>query len=317
MKITVVGGGTGLSTLLKGLKFYPCDITAVVTITDEGGSSGILREELNVPPPGDIRNNLVAMANDEDILGELFNYRFKNGSLHGHTVGNIILAALTKITGSFTEAISKVADILAIKGRVLPVSTEMARLVAIFEDGYEVFGETAIVEYGKLSKLRIKKLKLDKAIDLNPAVYESILDSDVIVFGPGSLYTSVIANLVVSGFSEAVSRAKATKIYISNIMTQPGETYGYKLSNHVSEIERYLGTKLDYVIHSLPPKNEEVLEKYALKDSVPVEIDFQDEKLIVGHFSKILFDEEARIRHDSFVIAKVLYDLLKERIHAQ
>lgn len=315
MKITVVGGGTGLSTLLKGLKSYPCDITAVVTITDEGGSSGVLREELNVPPPGDIRNNLVAMANDEDILGELFNYRFKNGSLHGHTVGNIILATLTKITGSFTEAITKVSDILAIKGRVLPVSTEMARLVAVFEDGSEIFGETAIVEYGKLSKLRIKKLRLDRAINLNPAVRESILNSDVIVFGPGSLYTSVIANLVVSGFSEIVSQSKATKIHISNIMTQPGETHGYKLSDHVSEIERYLGTKLDFIIHSLPPKSEDVLEKYALKDSIPVEIDLQDDRLIIGHFSKIIFDEEARIRHDSFVIAKVLYDLIREKIN--
>lgn len=315
MKITVVGGGTGLSTLLKGLKFYPCDITAVVTITDEGGSSGVLREELNVPPPGDIRNNLVAMANDEDILGELFNYRFKNGSLHGHTVGNIILAALTKITGSFTEAISKVADILAIKGRVLPVSTEMARLVAIFEDGSEIFGETGIVEYGKSSKSRIKELKLDRNIKLNPAVCEAILDSDALVFGPGSLYTSVIANLIVSGFSEVVRQSKAAKIYISNIMTQPGETHGYKLSDHVSEVERYLGTRLDFIVHSLPPKNEDVLERYALKDSIPVEIDLQDERLIIGRFSKIITDEEARVRHDSFVIAKVLYDLLREKIH--
>lgn len=315
MKITVVGGGTGLSTLLKGLKFYPCDITAVVTITDEGGSSGVLREELNVPPPGDIRNNLVAMASDEDILGELFNYRFKNGSLHGHTVGNIILAALTKITGSFTEAISKVADILAIKGRVLPVSVEMARLVALFEDGKEIFGETEIVRYGKSSKSRIKRLKLDKNVSLNPAVREAILESDAIVFGPGSLYTSVIANLVVPGFSKVVKESRVMKIYISNIMTQPGETYGYKLSDHVSEIERYLETTLDFIIHSFPPKNGEVLEKYALKDSVPVEADLHDGRLITGHFSKIIHDEELRIRHDSFVIAKVLYDLLSEKIN--
>ncbi|MEN3042234.1 MAG: gluconeogenesis factor YvcK family protein [Fervidobacterium sp.] len=314
MKVVVVGGGTGLSTLLKGLKHYPCDITAVVTITDEGGSSGILREELNVPPPGDIRNNLVAMANDENILGELFNYRFKNGSLNGHTVGNIILAALTKITGSFTEAISKVADILAIKGRVLPVSTEMARLVAVFDDGKEIFGETKIVEYGKIHKGRIKKLSLDKIINLNPVVYGALLDSDIIILGPGSLYTSVIANLIVPGFSDAVKQSRAMKIYISNIMTQPGETNDYRLSDHVAEIERYLGTKIDFIIHSLPPRDQDVLEKYETKDSIPVEIDIQDERLIVGRFSKIEFEKEARIRHDPFIIAKVVYDLIAEKV---
>ncbi|MGB9615366.1 MAG: gluconeogenesis factor YvcK family protein, partial [Fervidobacterium sp.] len=179
MKITVVGGGTGLSTLLRGLKKYPWDITAVVTITDEGGSSGILREELNVPPPGDIRNNLVALANDENILSELFNYRFSNGTLNGHTVGNIILAALTKLTGSFTEAVTKASDILAIKGRVLAVSGEMARLVAIFNDENTICGETNIVEYGKKTKRRIAQLKLDRKILVHPNVFEAIVESDL------------------------------------------------------------------------------------------------------------------------------------------
>ncbi|MGC8821023.1 MAG: gluconeogenesis factor YvcK family protein [Fervidobacterium sp.] len=309
MKITVVGGGTGLSTLLRGLKKYPWDITAVVTITDEGGSSGILREELNVPPPGDIRNNLVALANDENILSELFNYRFSNGTLNGHTVGNIILAALTKLTGSFTEAVTKASDILAIKGRVLAVSGEMARLVAIFNDENTICGETNIVEYGKKTKRRIAQLKLDRKILVHPNVFEAIVESDLIVFGPGSLYTSVIANFIVDGFKKALRSSKAIKIYISNIMTQPGETYNYTLSEHISEIERYSEITLDYIVHSFPPSSAEVLEKYRQRDSIPVLVDVNDERLIVGHFSKILFESEPRIRHDSVLIANALYKI--------
>lgn len=312
MKITAIGGGTGLSTLLRGLKLYSSDLTAVVTITDEGGSSGILREELNVPPPGDVRNNLVALASDEDILGKLFNYRFKNGSLNGHTVGNIILAALTKLTGSFPEAVAKAADILAIKGRVLPVSDKMARLVAVFEDGQTVAGETKIVDYGKKSMRKIVELKLETPIQINPSCYDAIVQSDVLVFGPGSLYTSIIANLIVDGFKEAVKKSKAIKIYIANIMTQPGETFGYKLNDHVLEIEKYLEQKLDFVIYSFPPSQAEVLEKYKIRNSVPVELDINDHRVIAGHFSKIILENEPRIRHDSFLIAKALFEISKK-----
>ncbi|MFN3691603.1 MAG: uridine diphosphate-N-acetylglucosamine-binding protein YvcK [Fervidobacterium sp.] len=309
LKIVVVGGGTGLSTLLRGLKTYPWKITAIVTITDEGGSSGILREELNVPPPGDIRNNLVALANDEDILGKVFNYRFKNGSLNGHTVGNIILAALTMITGNFMEAVSKAADILAIKGRVLPVSTEMARLVAIFEDGSKVSGETRIVKYCKETGKRIVDIKLDNCVKLNSSAYEVIVNSDAIIFGPGSLYTSIIANFLVDGFSEAVSLSNAKKIYVSNIMTQPGETQNYKLSDHIREVERYLNGNLDVIIHSLPPKDERILNEYREKNSLPVEIDINDERIIIGHFSNIIIKDTPKIRHDSFLLSKAIYEL--------
>ncbi|MFN4200442.1 YvcK family protein [Fervidobacterium riparium] len=313
MKIVTVGGGTGLSTLLRGLKNFDCNLTAVVTITDEGGSSGILREELNVPPPGDIRNNLVALASSENILSAVLNYRFENGSLAGHTVGNILLAALTKMTGSFTEAISKVSDILAIKGKVLPVSLKMARLLAVFEDGQEICGETNIVEYCKSSGKKIRKLTLEDPVEINPEVEHAIVESDAIIFGPGSLYTSIIANFVVDGFSNAVKKSKALKIYVSNIMTQPGETEGYTLKDHVYEIERYLGTNLDYIIHSLPPESN-VLERYAQKSSYPVKIDIDDTRLVVGHFSRVLYETEHRIRHDSFAVANAIFNLLTAKI---
>lgn len=311
MRIVVVGGGTGLSTLLRGLKNFPCDIDAIVTITDEGGSSGILREELNVPPPGDIRNNLVALANDEDILSKVFSYRFQNGSLSGHPVGNIILAALTKITGSFTEAVSRMSDILAIKGRVLPVSNDMARLIARFDDGVIIKGETQIVEYGKKTLRKITELKLTKPITLNPAAKEAIEKADILVLGPGSLYTSIIANLIVEGFSEAVANTMAQKIYIANIMTQPGETHNYTLRDHVQEIEKYLGMKIDYIVHSFPPMEPVILEKYRIKGSVPVKNDLleMESRIIQGHFSSIVLDEDYRIRHDSFLLAKAIFDL--------
>lgn len=310
MKVVAVGGGTGLSTLLRGLKNYPFDITAVVTITDEGGSSGILREELNVPPPGDIRNNLVALANSESILSTLFNYRFQDGSLKGHSVGNIILAALTKITGSFAKAIAKASDILAIKGRVLPVSLQMARLLAVFEDGTHVVGETNIVEYSKKTKNRIVELKLHEPVKINPEVQKVLEESDAVIFGPGSLYTSVIANLVIEGFQECIKKSRAVKIYISNIMTQPGETFRYTLKDHVKEIERYAGVSVDYIIHSLPPANKEVLKKYIEKGAEPVKVDIHDNRIITGHYSSITFEGEYRIRHDTILISEILFNLL-------
>jgi len=313
MKVVAVGGGTGLSTLLRGLKNYPCEITAVVTITDEGGSSGILREELNVPPPGDIRNNLVALASSENILGALFNYRFKDGSLSGHTVGNIILAALTKLTGSFAEAVANACDILAIKGRVLPVSLKMARLLAVFEDGKRIIGETNIVEYAKKSNKKISELALEESVEINPDVQKALMESDAIIFGPGSLYTSVIANLVVDGFAKNVKEARAVKIYVSNIMTQPGETNGYTLSEHIKEVERYVDSKLDYIIHSFPPNNPEVLQKYELKGSHAVSVDLEDERLILGHFSSIAYENDYRIRHDPILLSEVIYNLLSTK----
>ncbi|ODN30837.1 gluconeogenesis factor YvcK family protein [Fervidobacterium thailandense] len=317
MRIVAIGGGTGLSTLLRGLKNFSVDLTAVVTVTDEGGSSGILREELSVPPPGDIRNNLVALASDENILGQVFNYRFKNGSLNGHTVGNIILAALTKITGSFTEAIAKVSDILAVKGRVLPVSNDMGRLVAEFEDGAIVKGETHIVAYGKETGFAIKNVTLESPLKLNPAVKQAVEEADIIVLGPGSLYTSIIANFLVEGLSQVVAQSSAVKIYISNIMTQPGETTGYTLRKHIEEVEKFAGCTMDYIIHSYPPKDDKVLEKYREKGSEPVTIDVFHDRIIFGHFSSVVLDEDYRIRHDPLLTAQAVVNIALRKVNVK
>ncbi len=310
-KVVAVGGGTGLSTILRGLKQKEFDLTAVVTLTDEGGSSGILRKELNVPPPGDIRSNLVALATSEEILGTLFNFRFFEGTLNGHTVGNIILAALTKITGSFQSAIEHAGEILAIKGKVLPVSQKECRLVAEFQDRTTVCGETNIVEYGKNGN-RIRKIWLDREVEINKKVIDVLLSSDLIVIGPGSLYTSIISNFLVTGFREVIQNVHSKIVYISNIMTQPGETTGYTLKDHIDEVEKYLGRKVDLVIHSLPPADKEILARYFEKNSEPVQIDIDNDKIIIGDFSQVVDD---KIRHNSKAISEVISNIL-ESIYA-
>lgn len=273
MNVVAVGGGTGLSTLLKGLKNIDSfEITAVVSVTDEGGSSGKLRKELNVPPPGDVRNNIVALAKDEDLLAKLMSYRFNEGSLKGHSLGNLIIAALTKIEGSFSEAIRILERVLAIKGRVLPVSEDHARLVAKFEDGEEVIGETNIVRKGG----KIVEVRLDRPIDALPEVLEAIERADIIIFGPGSLYTSIITNVLVNGVKDAIKRSRAKKIYVCNLMTQPGETTGYRVSDHVKELERYLEQNVDFVLVNTRKPSEEVLERYRKEGSDFVEIDAEN-----------------------------------------
>lgn len=308
MNVVAVGGGTGLSTLLKGLKNIDSfEITAVVSVTDEGGSSGKLRKELNVPPPGDVRNNIVALAKDEDLLAKLMSYRFNEGSLKGHSLGNLIIAALTKIEGSFSEAIRILERVLAIKGRVLPVSEDHARLVARFEDGEEVIGETNIVRKGG----KIVEVRLDRPIDALPEVLEAIERADIIIFGPGSLYTSIITNVLVNGVKDAIKKSKAKKIYVCNLMTQPGETTGYRVSDHVKELERYLEQSVDFVLVNTRKPSEEVLERYRKEGSDFVEIDaenIQNTILAEPFLVEIVdpSDGQRKIRHDSVKLADVI-----------
>ena len=302
-----MGGGTGLSTLLKGLKKYDLDITAVVTVTDEGGSSGVIRKELKVPPPGDVRNNFVALSENEELLEKLFNFRFKTGSLKGHTVGNVILAALTMITGSLTRAVETLSEVLAIKGRIYPSSDELVRLVAEMEDGSVVVGEIEIIRSGK----RIRDLKLDKEVEALPEVLRMIEEADLVILGPGSLYTSVISNLLVKGVSEAIRRSNTTVVYVANLMTQPGETEGMRLSDHVMEVEKYLGRNIDFVVANsgLPPKD--VLERYEREGYSMLELDLQniESTVIVEHFATTIvdpFDGKEKIRHDPEKLARVI-----------
>src|SRR5579872_1023918 len=243
VRVVAIGGGTGLSMLLRGLKHFVArrrheserhpisDLAAIVTVTDDGGSSGRLRREYRVLPPGDIRNCLVALSQDEALLGRLFQYRFHSGrGLRGHSFGNLFLTALSNITGDFTRALRVSSEVLAIRGRIFPSTNQLVTLEAVLEDGKILAGESRI---GK-SRVPIRRVKLSpRTVKPLPEVLEAIAAADLIVMGPGSLYTSVIPNLLVSGVAEAIQKSPATRVYIANVMTQPGETREYTLADHV------------------------------------------------------------------------------------
>jgi len=310
-KVVAIGGGTGLSTLLRGLKNYDVDITAIVTVADDGGSSGKLRTELGVLPPGDIRNCLVALAEEENLITKLFQYRFpKKGGLSNHSFGNLFLTALTSVSGGFDKAILNAADVLAIKGRVLPVSLDNVKLKATLVDGKVVKGESKISK----SKSAIKKVEIyPKNAKIGKDVVNSILNADAILLGPGSLYTSVIVNLLFNGVVSALKKSKAIKIYISNIMTQVGETTNFSLADHINAIEKhsYKGI-LDYVLVNNGKISVPVVKRYAKQSSIPVKID----KLVNDNIKIIKKDFVSKTQyahHDFKKLAKVIYNLIISR----
>ncbi|AEH50480.1 gluconeogenesis factor YvcK family protein [Pseudothermotoga thermarum] len=312
MKVVAIGGGTGLSVLLRGLKKYDLDISALVAVTDEGGSSGRLRFELEIPPPGDVRNNIIALANDEDLMSQIFAYRFvDNGSLHQHTVGNIIIAALTKMKGSFNEAVKLTCRILAIKGKVIPICDDLIRLVAKYDDGSQVVGETNITR----KKGRIISIQLDKPAKASEEALIELSNADLIVLGPGSLYTSVITNLLVEGVKETIALNKrAVKIYVANIMTQPGETHGYTVEDHVAEVERYLEKPLDFVIVNNGQPPAEVLESYLKEGAEPVKVLSKRENYIFADLVQVIHepnDPRPKIRHNSEALANIIVEIAK------
>ena len=267
-KIVAIGGGTGLSTLLRGLKRYTTNLTAVVTVSDDGGSSGRLQKELGILPPGDIRNCSVALADDEALVTDLFKYRFAEGEgLMGHSFGNLFLAAMTGITGNFDRAIKESSRVLNIKGRVLPATLESVRLRATMRDGSEVSGETAISH----SPVGIARLALEpEGVEPLREVIDAIAQADAIILGPGSLYTSILPNLLVRGVAEAVATASCPKIYICNVMTQPGETDRFTASDHVDALLEQSGARVcDYAVVNLEPP-QRLLETYAEGGQSPV-----------------------------------------------
>jgi len=273
--VACIGGGTGLSTLLRGLRKVASDITAIVTVSDDGGGSGVLRDELGMPPPGDIRNCMQALSNAEPTIEKLLAYRFESGSLTGQSFGNLFLAAINGISESFDKAVLKMGEVLSITGRVLPVSIDDIRLWARFEDGSMVEGESNIAAAKAERKSRIKRIELAppdaKAL---PECLEAIEKADLIVLGPGSLYTSIIPNLLVVGVSEAILSSDAVKIYICNIMTQPGETDGYSVPEHISELFDHSGGKLfDVCLVNNKAAAPEVLERYMRDGAQPVRED--------------------------------------------
>lgn len=265
-KVAAIGGGTGLSTLLLGLKEYTDNITAIVTVTDDGGGSGVLRDEYGMLPPGDIRNCLLALANTSDAMNELLNYRFPDGSLKGQSFGNLFLLALNGVCGSFQTAVARMNDFLAVTGQVLPVTTSNVHLRAQFEDGSQVEGETAITRAKKQNNLVIQKIWLEPAgAQALPEVIQAIDEADLIILGPGSLYTSVIPNLLVDGVVQAIRRSKGLKIYILNIMTQDGETEGYTAADHLEALQAHGGGQglVDVCLYNTDRVARRLLERYA------------------------------------------------------
>ncbi len=236
-RIAVIGGGHGLSNMLRGLKQYTENLSAIVTVTDDGGGSGMLRQDLGMPPPGDIRNCMEALANTEPLMSELLHYRFTDGSLAGQSFGNLFLAALNGISPSFDAAVSRMSEVLAITGRVLPVTTADVQLEAEFENGATVVGESKIFYCKKQEDCRIRRVRLlpenPRAL---PAAAAAIREADMVVLGPGSLYTSVIPNLLVDGIVEAIQDCDGLKVYVCNVMSQEGETEGYTVSDHIAAL---------------------------------------------------------------------------------
>lgn len=308
-KIVAIGGGTGLSMLLKGIKKYTNNITAVVTVGDDGGSSGRLREEMGILPPGDIRNCIAALADDEDLITELFQYRFKNGEgLEGHSFGNLFLTALCAITGNMVKAVKESSNVLNIRGVVLPATLDDMKLAAEFEDGSTIKGESNIPEAHK----KIKRLFTEPAVcKALPEVLEAIAGADLIILGPGSLYTSVIPNLLVSGIVDAIMESTAKKIYVCNIMTQPGETDNYSVASHVNALLSHARGKriIDAVLvnDSLP---DNISEGYAKSGSIPVRLDMENlapTGVTVVSQKLIQENKEGLVRHSSHRVARAVY----------
>lgn len=308
-KIVAVGGGTGLSMLLKGVKKITNNVTAIVTVGDDGGSSGRLREEMGVLPPGDIRNCIAALADDEDLVTKLFQYRFKTGEgLEGHSFGNLFLSALCSITGDMVSAVKESSNVLSIRGRVLPSTLDDMKLVAELEDGRIIRGESNIPEaQGKIKRLLTDPQKCRPLSD----VIEAIKEADLIILGPGSLYTSVIPNLLIEEIVDEIANSTAKKIYVCNIMTQPGETDDYSVSSHVNAIISHAGNKkiMDAVLvnDSLP---QNLAEKYKAADSFPVKLDVENvKKSGVRIVSKRLIEDnkEGFVRHSSNRVARAIY----------
>ncbi len=248
--IAVIGGGTGLSTMLRGLKTHCCNITAIVTVADDGGGSGVLREDLGMLPPGDVRNCILALSNTEPILGELLNYRFKDGRLKGQNFGNLFLAAMNGISINFQDAVQNMSSVLSVAGKVLPVTLDSVELEAELENGVVVRGESNIPKEAISQGSAIKDLRIiPKEAEAVEDAILAIREADAIVLGPGSLYTSIIPNLLVEEIGKEVQKSKAKKIYVCNVMTQPGETTNFNVSDHIKEIYKYCGeNSIDYVI---------------------------------------------------------------------
>lgn len=311
IKVVTIGGGTGLSVLLRGLKKYPLEITAVVTVADDGGSSGKIRSDMNIPSPGDIRNVIAALSDVEPYLEKMFQYRFDSGEVKGHPVGNLMIAAMTDIHGDFSTAVKVMSRILNVRGTVLPTTNDIATLNAVLSDGEIIRGESSITKAGGvidhvyITPSRVKP---------NEDVLKAIEEADYIIMGPGSLYTSIIPNLVISKVSEKIRESNAKKIYVCNVMTQHGETDNYTVSDHIVAINKHVEENIfDLVIANSREFDDSILSKYHKEKQEPVKIDQEKIKelgikLIKNNDVGIV--DNNTIRNNADKVSELIYDYI-------
>lgn len=312
MNIVVIGGGTGTFVTLSGLKKWPwAHLSAIVSMADDGGSTGMLRDQYGVLPPGDIRRALVALSESSSILRNLFNYRFSDGDLRGHSFGNLFLSVLEKVTGSFASAVRETSRILNVAGEVIPVTLDDVRLYARLEDGRVIRGETNIDIPRNSYRARIEKVWLVPEARINPNARRVLQSANLIVIGPGDLYTSLIPNLLVKGIPQAIKQSRAKKIYIANLMTKFSETHGFQGEDFIKELEKYLGKNvLDYVIFNNKKPPKVVLARYRKEKSEFVELPEIRSRDKTKYVFANLLDSGKFIRHNPHKLAEVLLSLV-------
>ena len=311
IKVVTIGGGTGLSVLLRGLKKYPLEITAVVTVADDGGSSGKIRSDMNIPSPGDIRNVIAALSDVEPYLEKMFQYRFDSGEVKGHPVGNLMIAAMTDIHGDFSTAVKVMSRILNVRGTVLPTTNDIATLNAVLSDGEIIRGESSITKAGGvidhvyITPSRVKP---------NEDVLRAIEEADYIIMGPGSLYTSIIPNLVISKVSEKIRESNAKKIYVCNVMTQHGETDNYTVSDHIVAINKHVEENIfDLVIANSREFDDSILSKYHKEKQEPVKIDqekIEELGIKLKKNNDVGIVDNNTIRHNADKVSELIYDYI-------
>lgn len=321
LKISVIGGGSGISVILAGLKTITSDVSAIVTVADDGGSSGVLREDFGMLPPGDIRNCIIALSDADQIMRELMQFRFKDNQMMNQSLGNIIIAALSELTGSFEKALSHIHKIFAVKGRVLPVSFDDIQLIASLKDGTRVQGESAIPVEVLKRETAIKSLDIKpKSAKVNPSAIDAILDSDIVLIGPGSLYTSILPNLLISGVKEAIRDTNAKIVFCSNLATQKGETENLNLISHLEIIENSLyKNSIDIILTNKEKISEKHYSKYANLGSKLLYLDKKSRNILADKNIKIIEEncievKNGYIRHDAVKIAEILLNQVETKI---
>lgn len=328
--IITIGGGTGSFMLLTGLKNYPVNLSAIVSMADDGGSTGVLRDELGVLPPGDVRQCLVALSESSETLRKLMNYRFEKGGLKGHSFGNIFLSALEKVSGNFEKGVEEASKILNIKGEVIPVTGKDTNLFMLLKNGKKLQGENEINHNFEIEKIGIRKIYLSPQANANKKALEKIREADLIVIGPGNYYCSILPNLLVKGIPEAIEKSKAKVVYNCNLVNKNGHTEKFDLDDYVNSINKYLGgNRIDFVTFNSKNPNPKLIRKYEMhKDSLIkfderknekkkfqiIKADFLSKERVVFSKADKVASVRSFIRHDSEKLAKVIIKILNERI---